>query len=325
MPQDSALYGVARIRCHEKDLIGKDKLHRMAEGTLEDAMRVLQDAGYGHVAEAGAAQGEELIASELRAAYQLVREVTFDQKLTDLFLMKADIHNLKLLLKLRLTGSQDKPALMEGGCYTQEALAKMVQEGSYKELPEELAQALMGLEQSFQTGVDPAEISIRLDRAYIAYALRTGGKEAQPYFKAQADFGNILTALRIRANGGGAAKLRDALLPEGDIPHSRIMQALEAPADGLGKLLATGPVRDRVLKGLDGYLKNGSIAGLERERDNYLISLASQGKYAEGIGPVIGYLMAREQEAKCVRLILTAKRNGLEESVITERLRELYG
>jgi len=325
MPQDSAIYGVARIRCHEKDLIGREKLSRMAEGTLEEAMRALHDMGYGSMPDAGPEQAEDMISAELKAAYALVREVTFDQPLTDLFLMKADVNNLKLLLKLRLTGSQEEPALMEGGCYSPETLTRMVQEGSYKELPEEFKAALAALEQGFQSGVDPARISIELDKAYLAHALNRGG-EAAPYFRAQADFGNILTMLRIRANGAGAAKLREALLPEGDVPHSRLIQALDAPADGLGKLIATGPARERILKGLEQYLKNGSIAALERERDNYIISLASEGKYRdESMGPVLGYLLAREQEAKCVRLIITAKRNGLAEEVITERLRELYG
>jgi vacuolar-type H+-ATPase subunit C/Vma6 len=43
------------------------------------------------------------------------------------------------------------------------------------------------------------------------------------------------------------------------------------------------------------------------------------------IFPIVGYLLARDRESKAVRLILTVKRNGLDDGVITERLRELYG
>ena len=40
---------------------------------------------------------------------------------------------------------------------------------------------------------------------------------------------------------------------------------------------------------------------------------------------MVGYIIAKEREAQNVRLILTVKRNGLNESVIAERLVKLYG
>lgn len=326
MPQNSAIFAVARIRCHEKDLIGRDKLQRLCDSTAEEAIRLLCDMGYGSMPDATVKDGEKLIANELNAARALVREVTFDTGLSDLFLLKADVHNLKLLLKLRLTGSKDEIAYMQGGCYAPEALYKMVQSGEYRDLPEEFRKALSTLEQSFQTAVDPAAISITLDKAYMEYAMRVGKGFAVPYFKAQADFANVLSLLRIRSMKGGIDKLKNALIPGGDIPQSRFVQALDAPLDGLGKLLGTGEAREYILKGLDAILKGGSIANMEKERDNYIISIASKDKYQnDTMAPVIGYLLAREQEAKCVRLILTAKRNNLPESAITERLRELYG
>lgn len=327
MPQNSVTYGVTRIRCHEKNLIKRDKMERMAEGTLDEVMRTLLDMGYGSLPNATPEQAELMIERELNAASDLVREVTFDENLTDLFLMKADVHNLKLLLKLRLTGSGEDPAYMAGGCWSTDALYKMVQNSEYKELPEEFTKALRELEQSFQSDVDPARISMELDKAYIAYAYRVGKKDiAKDYFRGMADFSNLLALLRIRAMGGGMDKLKDAMLPPGDISEVKLIQALDAPADGIAKLLAAGPARDRMLKGLDAYQKNGSLSALEKERDNYLISLVQKAKFEENsILPVIAYLLAREQEAKCLRLILTAKRNRLPDSVITERLRELYG
>ena len=65
---------------------------------------------------------------------------------------------------------------------------------------------------------------------------------------------------------------------------------------------------------------------MERARDNSLIRLAERGRFDQDtVAPIVGYLLAREQEARCIRLILTAKRNGLPESIITERMRVLYG
>ena len=325
MPQDSALYGIARIRCHEKNLIGRDKMQRLIDGNVEEAVRLLVDAGYGGIPDATVEDAERLITSELGNTYALIREISFDSATTDLFLMKADVNNIKLLMKLKLTDSGDEPLLMRGGLYSQEALMKFIA-GDYRDLPEEFREALSALEQNIQTSVEPAAISIALDRAYVQYAFRTAKGFAASYFRAQADFDNVIAMLRIRSMGGGTDKLRTALLPEGDVPASRLAQAMDAPIDGMAKLIATGPARDGILRGLDAIQKGMEISVMERERDNCLISLANAGKLRDdSIAPVVGYLLAREQEAKCIRIILTAKRNGLPDTDMTERLRELYG
>ena len=100
----------------------------------------------------------------------------------------------------------------------------------------------------------------------------------------------------------------------------------DGPEEGIARAAATGPARESILKGLEEYGRSGRLTELERQRDNYLISLFKGAKFAEGgIEPLIGYLLGREQEAKCLRLIITAKRNNLPDKVITERLGELYG
>ena len=41
-------------------------------------------------------------------------------------------------------------------------------------------------------------------------------------------------------------------------------------------------------------------------------------------GPLVAYILAKENEIKTVRIILTARLNGLEEEQIRERIREMY-
>ena len=42
------------------------------------------------------------------------------------------------------------------------------------------------------------------------------------------------------------------------------------------------------------------------------------------VGPLLAYLVARENEIKTVRIILTGKQNGFPEEAIRERVREMY-
>lgn len=327
MPQDSVIYGVSRIRCHEKNLLGPARLQRMLDGNAEEAVRQLVDMGYGGLPDATVADVEQMMANELAAAYELVKEVSFQPAVTDLFLMKADVHNLKVLLKLRLTGSQEAPVLLRGGVYHVDTLKAMVEAGEYKQLPPAFQEALEALEQSFQVRVDPARISTALDSAYIqhAYASKLPA-QARDYFKALADFDNVLALLRARQMQADAGRLEAMLLPAGDIPQAALLGALEAPVEGLARLVAIGPARQAIRKGLEGLQKGEGIAALERERDDYLMNLFQAARFdIDSIAPLVAYLLAREQEAACIRLIITVKRNGLPDSIITERLRGLYG
>ena len=327
MPQDSVIYGVTRIRCHEKDLLGPARLQRMLDSSAEEAVRQLVDIGYGGLPDATVADMEQMIANELAAAYTLVEEVSFRPALTDAFRMKADVHNLKLLLKLRLMGSRETPLLLQGGVFSPEALEKMVESADYRQLPDPFPAALAALEESFQAGIDPARISTALDSAYIQYASSIRkAPMVTAYFKALADFDNVLALLRARQMGANAARLQQMLLPPGDVPQEALLGALEAPAESLARALAQGPAREALSKGLEAFARGEGIAPLERERDNYLMNQFQGARFDnDSAAPLVAYLLAREQEAACIRLIITAKRNGLPENIITERLRVLYG
>ena len=310
MAQDNALYAVARIRCHENGLIGRERMARMIAGTAEEAMQVLTGAGYGGAAAA-------LIAAELARTDALVREVSPDPALTELFLMQADVHNLKALYKLRLLGGGDAgPALMQGGAFEPAALARMVRESDYEGLPAPLAEALRGLDEAFShETADPVRVSTALDGAYFRMGYASKSAFAVEYFKARADFENALVLLRLTNMGAAEERLAQALLPAGNIPETEFLKAAGLPAEQWGKELMQGPAGEVLRKAVEDAQQSGPQA-VERARDNYLIRLAERGRFDQDtVAPIVGYLLAREQEARCIRLILTAKRNGLPESI----------
>ena len=68
-----------------------------------------------------------------------------------------------------------------------------------------------------------------------------------------------------------------------------------------------------------------SPSAFERWCDNHLIEMFQPQKFESfTIGPVMAYIIARENEIKTVGIILSGKRNGLPDSFITERIREMY-
>ena len=68
-----------------------------------------------------------------------------------------------------------------------------------------------------------------------------------------------------------------------------------------------------------------SASAFERWCDNRMIEMLKPQKYeAFSVGPLLGYLIARETEIKTVRIILTGKQNGFSDEAIRERIREMY-
>ncbi len=68
-----------------------------------------------------------------------------------------------------------------------------------------------------------------------------------------------------------------------------------------------------------------SASAFERWCDNRLIeTIRPQKMNSVSMGPIIAYYLARQNEIRTVRIILTAKANDFPEEAIRERVREMY-
>ena len=75
-----------------------------------------------------------------------------------------------------------------------------------------------------------------------------------------------------------------------------------------------------ISRALEEYAQEGNARGVERRMDSALMTLVRESRMETfGLGPVIGYLLGREAEAKALRVLFAAKRVG-----ITPELPELY-
>ena len=327
MAQKSYAYACARVSALSKRLLDDTALKRMTEGSMGDALRILIDDRYGNLPDAGEGDGEKMIERELIAMREEIKSLSPEPAITDLFLLQSDVMNLKTLIKARLLDQKDV-TWQAGGLYEREALEKAVSEQDYSLLPADMVPELTALEKRLATSVEPQLISIALDRAYLRHALKTTEKNKafSHYFKAKADFDNVLTLLRVRAMGGGRGMLRDVLLVEGGIPFKAFYEGYDLSVEGFGKIVESSVCRRPLAAALDHMYGTGNIGEVEKARDNYLMSLIAAHRHdAMSLYPVVGYILAKEREAQNVRLILTVKRNGLNESVIAERLVKLYG
>ena len=145
---------------------------------------------------------------------------------------------------------------------------------------------------------------IMIDKAALE-AIRKAGKESgEPIIENYADtmvaIADIKIAVRSRKTGKSADFMRSAM----------------AECDGVN-------VGTAYAKGAQALRESASA--FERWCDNRMIEMLKPQKYeAFSVGPLLGYLIARETEIKTVRIILTGKQNGFSDEAIRERIREMY-
>ena len=328
---ESLVNSIARLRVIEKRLLTGEQVQRLASAqSYEDALRLLREAGYGQYASQDAAEQDELeqlISAELANAYATVDELMPKRykDITDIFRMRHDIINVKLLYKLRLLGQPlDNAALDKGGIYPEEKLKKAMAAGDYGMMPKQIAARLEKLDVDTYRGADPQQVSLAIDNAYVGYCMTNGSAFVRRYFRAYSDFSNILIIIR-----GGRA----GWLPAGELAESKLEAMASAYEDNRAKLcdmIADPFTQSAHLKAVreayEQFLKTGSASAFEGARDEYLIKMASESRTdIDSPAPIVGYMLAREREAAVVRLILTAKRSGIPMNFIKERGLGLYG
>lgn len=311
-------YAVGRVQAVERTLLDVGKLEQMiAARSFDEAYRVLSDAGYDT-----SLPYEAALKAALDGAYALIAELAPEKWVVDVFLLKNDYHNLKVLIKqefLQDSGVTYEDILLPNGSMPGDQLALAFLNRQMDAWHPIMRQAVEDAIASMQTAGDPQQIDLILDRALYrqmaAQAAGLGSDFVTGLVARMADTTNIRTFYRVRRMGKHAAFLAEALLPCGDLAESLFLDAFSAPPEAFAESLASTRYAALAAAALDG-------AGvLEKQCGQFLMDYAMEARYVSlGPEPLVGYLLKKEEEIKRVRVVLVGKQNGLDAAVIRERI-----
>jgi vacuolar-type H+-ATPase subunit C/Vma6 len=324
MPQPSIAYAVGRVRSLAKKPLAGAQLERLlAAADYREARHILSEMGWTELEDKGV---EAASVSLLERTCNLVREISPEPKLTDSFMLRHDAQNLKALFKARILEVTPE-ALSNCGTLPRSLLSHAVAERSYSRLPEPFARAMSELEKQTATQVNPMLIDVRIDQALFELIgqnmAQVKSRTAREYFRAKADFVNLLTFLRMRGTDLAGLELENLLVPGGGVDRRDWRGVAESP-DRLPYLFSRfgGDVQSALVKAMS---DKKALPALERQMDDYLLGLFRPYRNEPFAAEVLpGHLLALEREAAAVRLILAGKLNGFETELIRERLREAY-
>jgi V/A-type H+-transporting ATPase subunit C len=318
MASNSYPFAVGRITGLSAHLLDEKMWNRLIEANEKDALRILIESGYGTNAKEKT-QIEALVDAELSDAYQVAKEIAPEPELINLFLLPEDAHNLKILLKGLHQRMDTKNLLHPGGSIPIEQLLNAFEANGGSDLPspiEETIAALMDEE-------DPMMISAGVDRAIFAHiqdVLASQKKNyalVRNYFALKIDCNNMLAIVRGNALKWDARKVQKMMIQSDTLNLETLLAAVGLSNDQLSKVLARGHHRDALRKMFDQYAQNADIGQLEQAMDQLTFSVIKESRNDSfGIGPIVYYLLRRENEAKALRVLFAQKRAGMLSSMV---------
>jgi V/A-type H+/Na+-transporting ATPase subunit C len=332
MSENKYLYSVTRVRALETKLLDKAKIERMIEAKdADEIIKILYETEYGlSISEMKSAEDYETVLSkELSKTYELLREISPVPELTNLFLLKYDIHNLKTLLKSSYLDEEDDGLLSSIGTIPVQQLKAMVKDKDFSGLNPLFREGAEEVVGEFTVNPDPQLIDVTLDKSLYNLMYKTASDNKSgflmDYISTQIDLINIKSLVRVKSMGYGRDFLKKVVLKNGKLDYAFFSDIFDESLETLIDRLAYKDYNKVVEEGISNYIKTKSLTKYEKLSDDFIFELAKKGKYvAFGIEPLVGYLMAKENEAKIIRMIMVGKINEIPNELIRERLRDVY-
>lgn len=316
-------FAVAVVRSKENNLLSKDKLMQMADApTAEDALRILTENGYGNLDSSQIHDFERLLSMQLTDTYRSVADLIPEEKLIDVFLYKNDYHNIKVLIKQELSGVDGEKYLIDGGTIPLEVLKQAFAERKYADMQNIDGKAVNEAMEAYAKTKEGRYIDLILDRACFETMSKTAINTKNDYVKGYvvllADVTNIKTFIRIKRLNKNFKLFEESYVPGGNLSMDIFSVAYESDTPG-------AVLSDAGYKSICEDCMSVSFTEFEKNCDDYLMDYAKDAKYKSlTVEPVVGYILGKETEIKCVRIIMTCKLNNIDSETIKERVREAY-
>ena len=322
--KDNYVYAVARIRVKEKTLLTDADIASLAGmSDVNSVMGYLSDRGWG-TADTDK-DPDAMLAAEEQKNLDLMRELKIDPSVFDILSYPQIFHNLKSAIKQVCTAEDYSQIgiFYDLEKYGGREMVRIIQEKDYNALPESMRQVAQDAFETMLSTRDGQLCDIMVDRACLMAMTEAGRKEKntviRDYVRSQVSIADIRIAVRAERCGKSADFLKKALAPSEDFNCSQLAAAASRGEEDLLKFLSGN--------GFGGASEalGKSLSAFECWCDNQQIeAIKPQKRVITSIGPVVAYYLARENEIRTVRIILTAKANGFSEDSIRERVREMY-
>jgi len=321
MADNQYLYAVARIRSKELGLLSKSDIEQLMGCKSEkECMNYLADKGWGRMENESA---EQMLAAEREKTWELIGELVDDMSVFNTFLYSNDFHNLKAAIKQVYTDSAQDAIYISHGTIEPAVILEAISKKEFDRLPDYMrASAAEAYQVMMQTG-DSQLCDIIIDRAALDTILQkskeSGNEVLAEYGELKVAAANINIVIRSIKTGKDKAFMERAIAECASLNKDELINAAMEGIEAVYEYLSATKYAEAV-----NAIKE-SPSAFERWCDNLIIRHISPQKYNPfTLSPLVAYIIARDNEIKTVRIILSGKRNEIPDSKVRERLRDMY-
>ena len=322
MSKTQYTYAVARIRALEVSLFSASVIEQLIACKDDEAcLRFLQERGWGGTDVP--MDADAILTREREKIWETIGEMHVDMDVFDVLSYASWFHNLKAAVKEVCTGKSGANIYYEGTPISGEEMVRIVKEKDYKALPENMQAAAEEAVDILLHSGDGQLCDVVIDRATLE-AVKEAGRSSRDeiirdYAESTVAVANIKIAVRASKTAKSLEFMKRAMAPCDTLNVDGLAHAALAGMDSLIEYLNGNGYAEAAEA-----LKD-SPSAFERWCDNRIIqTIKPQKSNPFSVGPLVAYVIARENEIKTVRIILTCKQNGLSDDSIRERVREMY-
>ena len=315
-------YAVARIRALEVSLFSASVIEQLIACKDDEAcLRFLQERGWGGTDVP--MDADAILTREREKIWETIGEMHVDMDVFDVLSYASWFHNLKAAVKEVCTGKSGANIYYEGTPISGEEMVRIVKEKDYKALPENMQAAAEEAVDILLHSGDGQLCDVVIDRATME-AVKEAGRSSRDeiirdYAESTVAVANIKIAVRASKTAKSLEFMKRAMAPCDTLNVDGLAHAALAGMDSIIEYLNGNGYAEAAEA-----LKD-SPSAFERWCDNRIIqTIKPQKSNPFSVGPLVAYVIARENEIKTVRIILTCKQNGLSDDSIRERVREMY-
>ena len=317
-------YAVARIRALETGLFTSSVIEQLlACDTEQQCLQLIQEKGWGDADTP--LNAEAILSREQEKIWETIRELGVDMSVFDVLSYPNLFHNLKAAVKDACTQEDGRSMNIyyEDTAIPADEMLEIIRSKDFSRLPENMAAAARDAYETLLHTRDGQLCDVIIDKAALE-AIYEAGKAAKDsiirdYAESVVAVADIKIAVRAQKTAKSIDFMKRAMAPCQSLNVDQLARAAVSGMDAITEYLAGTAYAE----GAAAIAQSPSA--FERWCDNRMMETMQSQKYeAFSVGPLVAYILARENEIKTVRIILSGKQNGFSNASIRDRVREMY-
>ena len=264
-----------------------------------------------------------ILTREREKIWEIMDSLVADRSVFSVLSYQDLFHNLKAAVKASILQGAAPNIFFSDCSIDGEDMVKFLTDKEYDRFPEDMREAAREAYETFLHTRDGQLADIIVDRAALDAIKKAGERSKEEIVRQYAEstvaVADIRIAVRACKTGKSSDFMKKAMAECDTLDKERLIHAAVSGMDQIMGYLAETKYGDGALALAE------SASAFERWCDNQIMETIRPQLYNSfSLGPLVAYVLARENEIKTVRIILTGKRSGLPEEFIRERAREMY-